>query len=303
MIRLKDLEPAPDEKIYSQDVSKSGAKTFLKKTLPGMWRLMQNGLLHYCEVIEDRPCHMYFDLDEGNVREAWHKLEGMLTKVFHTLKDQVGVVKYYYLDASKKYPDGSKKNSAHIVCVGEKYILESPVQGRAFVQRLADIFEEELPDIDTKVYSRNRCFRMLNNSKYGQDRPLKCGAWNMQNWVNTLVQPVRTLGVAKLGLGNIVSAPLRNNDVPPCVEKVFDWAKASDYTWKNELEWVWGGHLQKGVCQLAGREHRRNNRYFKYKAPGIFIIGCHHCKRTYSQPVPDDLQDDVRKFLNQVISL
>ena len=303
MIRLKDLQPAADEKIYSLDVNKTGAKTFMTKTLPGMWQLMQKPPLNYCEVIEDRPCHMYFDLDEGNVRAAWRKLEAMLTKVFHTLRDQVGIVRYYYLDASKKYPDGTKKNSAHIVCVGEKYILQSPVQGRAFVQRLSDIFEDEMPDIDTKVYTRNRCFRMLNNSKYGEVRPLTCGAWTMQNWVNTLVQPVRTLGVAELGLGNVVSAPLRNNDVPPCVAKVLDWAGCSDYRWKNDLEWVWGGHLQKGVCLLAGREHRRNNRYFKYQAPGIFIIGCHHCKRTYSQPVPDELQDEVRAFLNQVIKI
>jgi len=190
-----------------------------------------------------------------------------------------------------------------VICVGEKYILQSPTQGRAFVQRLKDIFEDEFDIvIDEKIYTRNRCFRMLGNSKFGQQRPLKGLAWTMENWVSTLVQPVRTLQVAELGLGNVISAPLRNNSVPPCVAEVFAYMGASDYTWKNDLEWVWGGHLQKGICKLVGREHRRNNRYFVYKAEyAQFTIGCHHCKKRYTEPVPKDLRKNVRTFLNQLI--
>jgi hypothetical protein len=304
MMKLKDLTPKADQKVYSQDLNKKGAKTFFCKTLPEMWELMRNKTpLNYCEVIGDSPCHLYFDLDEGNVRAVWRKLEEMLNKVFSTLKSQVGIVKYYFLDASKTYPDGTRKNSAHIICAGEKYILQSPTQGRAFVQRLSDIFEDEFDiEIDNKIYTRNRCFRMLGNSKYGQQRPLRGPSWTMENWVATLVQPVKTLDVAELGLGNVVSAPLRNNSIPPCVGEVLEWANASDYQWKNSLEWVWGGHLRKGVCKLAKREHRRNNRWFRYEATkGVIIIGCHHCRRTYNELVPSELQSNVRKFLNQLI--
>jgi len=306
MIKLKDLTPADDEKIYSQDVNEKGAKTFFKKTLISMWELQANRTpRNYCEVLTDSPCHMFFDLDEGDVRASWVKLEAMLEQVFKTLKDQVGVVRYYFLDASKTYKDGSRKNSAHIVCAGEKYILQSPTQGRAFVQRLKDIFEDDFDIvIDTKIYTRNRCFRMLGSSKYGQQRPLKGLDWNMSNWVKTLVQPVKTLGVAKLGLGNVISAPLRNNSVPPCVAEVLAYMGASDYTWKNDLEWVWGGHMQKGVCKLARREHRKNNRYFIYKAEySTFIIGCHHCKKRYTQSIPQELRKNVKDFLNQILKL
>ena len=307
MQKLSDIQPADDQKIYSMDVNATGAKTFFAKTLPQMWELQRNKTpRNYCEVISDSPCHMFFDLDEGNVRKQWEKLEQMLDQIFKTLKDQVGIVRYFFLDASKTKPDGTRKNSAHIVCVGEKYILQSPTQGRAFVQRLSDIFEDEFKDIiiDTKIYTRNRCFRMLGNSKYGQQRPLKGLAWTMENWVSTLVQPVKTLAVADLGLGTVISAPLRNNSVPPCVAKVLAHMGASDYTWKNDLEWVWGGHLQKGVCKLVGREHRRNNRYFIYKAEyAQFTIGCHHCKKRYNELVPSELQSEVRKFLNQLIKI
>ena len=307
MQKLKDLTPAADEKIYSMDVNASGAKTFFSKTLPGMWELQASRTpRNYCEVIADSPCHMFFDLDEGDVRAQWRKLEKMLNQVFSTLKDQVGVVRYYFLDASKTMPDGTRKNSAHIICAGEKYILQSPTQGRAFVQRLSDIFEDEFKDIiiDEKIYTRNRCFRMLGNSKYGQQRPLKGLAWTMENWVATLVQPVKTLAVADLGLGNVISAPLRNNSVPPCVAEVLAHMGASDYVWKNDLEWVWGGHLNKGVCKLAGREHRRNNRYFIFNAEySSFTIGCHHCKKRYKTSIPTEMRQKVRAFLSQTIKL
>ena len=297
MLRLKDVVARPDEKIYSMDVSKKGAKQFIGRTLPSMWTLMQSGPLNYCEVIEDRPCHMYFDIDEGNVRQQWAILEKMLDAMFHALKDKVGTVEYIFLDASK-----GKKQSAHIIVIAEKYLLESPVQGRSFYQRLVDIYGDDVPDIDLGVYTRNRCFRMLGNSKYGQDRPLVGLDWTMENWVRTLVQPVRSKEVVKLGLDKVMSAPMRNNMVPPCVEAILDWAGASDYRWKNDLEWVWGGHLNKGMCKLAKRTHSRNNRYYIYKAPDIFTVGCHHCHKRYNKAIPDNLQEDVMKFLNQVIT-
>ena len=249
MLRLKDVAARADEKIYSMDVNKRGAKQFLARTLPSMWSLMQDGFLNYCEVIEDRPCHMYFDIDEGNVRQKWGVLEKMLDFMFHAMKEKVGTVEYIFLDASQ-----GTKQSAHIIVIAEKYLLESPVQGRSFYQRLVDIYGDDVPTIDLSVYTRNRCFRMLANSKYGQNRPLVGLNWSMENWVRTLVQPVRSKEVVKLGLDKVVSAPFRNNNmVPPCVEAVLDWAGATDYRWKNDLEWVWVGHLKKGVCKLAGR--------------------------------------------------
>lgn len=297
MLRLKEVHPKADEKIYSMDVNTKGAKQFMARTLPSMWEMMQSGHRNYCEIIEDRPCHMYFDLDEGNVREQWGILEKMLDAMFHAMKSHVGTVQYIFLDASK-----GEKKSAHIIVMAEKYLLESPVQGRALYQRLVDIYGDDVPQIDLGVYTRNRCFRMLGNSKYGQDRPLIGLPWTMENWVRTLVQPVRSKEVVSLGLTKVVSAPLRSvMAVPPCVQAVLDWAGASEYMWKNEMEWVWGGHLHRGVCKLAGRMHKKNNRYYFYKAPDVFHIRCHHCHKGYNVAIPDELQDEVMKFLNQVI--
>lgn len=298
MFRLKDVTPNDDEKIYSMDVNDKGAKQFMAMTLPAMWARMQEEPRNYCEIIEDRPCHLFFDLDDGNVREKWHKLETCLNRFFRAHRRDLGVVRYIFLDASKK-----GKQSAHIIATADKYVLQSPVQGRVFYQRLVDMFQDDVPEIDLAVYTRNRCFRMLGNSKFGQNRPLIGLPWTMENWVSSLVQPVKSMESIDLGLKHVVSAPLRNDMIPPCVEAVLDWAGASDYTWKYDLEWVWGGHLNKGVCQLAGRVHGKNNRYFFYNAPDMFTIGCHHCKRRYNIAVPDELESNVRKFLNQVIKM
>lgn len=295
MFRLKDIQPSADEKIYSKDVNKKGSKQFIAKTLPAMWDLMQTGPRNYCEIIEDRPCHLYIDFDEGNVREEWQKLQKMLKKVFKAIKDKVGHVRYEFLDASTK-----DKQSAHVIVIGEKYILQRPSDGRAFLYRLKEMFGE-LPLIDEKIYNRNRCFRMLGNSKYGENRPLVSGEWTMQNWINTLVQPVRALEAADLGLSQHVPTVLRNRMIPQCVENVLHWAGASDYKWKNELEWVWGGHLVKDTCSIAGRVHRKNNRYFIYKAPDTLIIGCHHCRKRINKAIPDKLVAGVQSFLQQVI--
>lgn len=295
MFRLKDVVASDDEKIYSIDVSKTGSKQFIAKTLPAMWELMQTGKRYYCEIIQDRPCHLYFDFDEGDVRKEWAKLKKMLDKVFKVLKEQVGNVRYEFLDAS-----ANGKQSAHVIVIGEKYILQSPVQGQAFLCRLKEMFGE-LPLIDDKIYTRNRCFRMFGSSKYGQNRPFVGGKWNMQNWVKTLVQPVKSLETASLGLAEVIPAPLRNKLVPPCVQKVLDWAGASNYRWKNDLEWVWGGHMIKGKCAIAGYTHSKNNRYFVYKAPSVFSIGCHHCKRRININVPEELEAGVQNFLQRVI--
>jgi hypothetical protein len=295
MFRLNDVKPANDEKIYSKDINCSGSKQFIAKTLPAMWDLMQTGPRYYCEVIEDSPCHLFFDFDEGNVREEWQKLKKMLNKIFKAIQDKVGHVRYEYLDASK-----GDKQSAHVVVIGEKYILQRPSDGRAFIYRLKEMFGE-LPLIDDKIYTRNRCFRMLGNSKYGENRPLVSGPWEMENWINTLVQPSESLEAADLGLSNHVPKVLRNKMIPHCVDNVLSWAGASDYRWKNELEWVWGGHLIKGKCAIAGRVHRKNNRYFIYKAPDKLAVGCHHCRKRINLAIPDNLVVKVQAFLQQVI--
>jgi len=285
------------EKIFSKDVNKSGAKIFMAKTLDDMWTEMQTGTRNYCEVIEDKPCHLYFDLDDGDVKKEVVKLKKMLNRIFRELKIKI---RYVVLDASK-----GTKQSMHVIVKGEKYILQSPGQGLAFVQRMKAL-TQDMPLIDEKVYTRHRCFRMLANSKYGQKRDLSGLAWTRENWISSLVQPVE-MEAYELGLHRFESVATRADRFPPCFEAVFDWVGANK-TYINKctpvgFEYI--GHLNKGVCLFAGREHRSNNRWFKFD--GTMTIGCFACRkpngacRTYAMKVPHALMKDVRTFLNQKI--
>ena len=290
---LKQVQCAPDQKIYATDVTKAGAKVFYAKNIPQMWNHMQATPRHHYEVIKDAPCHLFWDFDEGNVREEWRKLKEILRKVFTSMGIRV---QHVLLDASS-----ADKQSLHVITTSDKYILQSPMQGRAFLARLHQLFKEDMPNVDEKIYTRNRCFRMLGSSKFGGDRPLK-GEWSMEHWTNTLVQP-GFRDVHQMGLANHVPAPLRyhNTDTPPVVRDVLEWAGASHYSWKVDLQWVWKGHLTKGTCRWVNRQHSKNNRYFRYEAPDVLVIGCHHCRKNYKISVPDTLQDPVRTFLNQTI--
>lgn len=298
---LKSVVCAPDEKIYATCVNKSGAKCFHAKSLPSMWAHMQPQPRNYSEVIKDAPCHMYFDFDDGDVYAEWSDLKKMLVKVFKALSIEL---EFIVLDASL----GSKR-SLHVIVKsvvrqnGEKiykYLLQSPVQGLSLLGRLKAMFHT-LPLLDDRIYTRNRCFRMLGSSKYGQRRPFR-GPWTMEHWVNTLVQP-GTLGVHELGLKKVISAPMRCHSFPPCIEELFNWLGSSDYVWKIELEWIFKGHMRKGVCPLAGKQHRSNNRYFIFDCTTCshVTIGCHSCRKRYKRTVPLAIQEKVRKFMDITI--
>lgn len=295
---LRNVVCAPDEKIYATCVNKKNAKVFYAKTLSAMWDHMQAQPRHHSEVIRDAPCHMYFDFDDGDVYKEWGKMKRMLDRVMKTLGIQL---EYVVLDASL-----GTKRSLHVIAKSYviingvrtyKYLLKSPVQGLYLLYRLKDMFGQ-LPLLDTCIYTRNRCFRMLGCSKYGQRRPFR-GPWTMEFWTKTLVQP-GTLDAHELGLKHAVSAPMRTLEFPDCVHDVFEWADVSDYRWKVDMEWIFKGHLNKGVCNLAGRQHKNNNRYAIYNCadPSVFTIGCHRCRKRYSVSVPPRLYKAVRRYMN-----
>lgn len=298
---LRDVVCAPDEKIYATCVNSKNAKVFYAKTLTAMWAHMQAQPRNHSEVIKDAPCHMFFDFDEGDVYKEWSKMKKMLERAMKAMGIQL---EYIVLDASL----GSKR-SLHVIAKSVvvvngirtyKYLLKSPVQGLHLLYRLRDMFGE-LPKLDDRIYTRNRCFRMLGCSKYGQRRPFR-GPWTMEFWTKTLVQPC-TLDTHELGLKHAVSAPMRSLEFPPCVEEVFDWAGVSGYRWKIEMEWIFKGHLNKGVCELVGRQHKNNNRYVIYNCgtPSVLTIGCHKCRKRYSLTVPPMLVRNVRKYMNTMI--
>ena len=77
-----------------------------------------------------------------------------------------------------------KKLSVHIVVRDVYFACNSKQQD--FMRHIHASLKDEYFNIDTSVYSKNRCFRLLNNTKYKQDRPLRVFCGEMYNYSSTL---------------------------------------------------------------------------------------------------------------------
>lgn len=295
-MKLHEVRATGTQKIWSRCVNTKGAKTFFAATQDEMWKRMQRGERNYSEIIKDAPCHLYFDIDGGDVYASWRKLKECLVKIFKALNIHV---QFVVLDSSNH-----KKTSIHAIVTSKQFLLESPMQGKAFVVRIHSMFGE-IPGLDTTIYTRNRCFRLLGNSKFNENRPLR-GPWTKRFWINSLVQPFKkNPKVHNLGLKHIIPAPSRRliAKYPPCVREVLRYIKASDYVWKEDLQWSYVGHIKKSPCPFVGRTHRRNNMWFRFNLGDYPILGCHACGKRKRMDIPKQMFKDVLTFLRTPLQL
>ncbi len=288
---LKEVQPGPGEKIWSQCVAPNGAKTFFAKTEDAMWAHMQTGTRHYSEVVADAPCHLFFDLDEGDVHAAWARLQPLVDAFLDMLElDYHHVV----LDASK-----GDKQSLHVITRANKFVLASPTQGKHFVRQLESIHNVDL-GLDTSIYTRNRCFRMLGNTKFGSTRVLR-GEWSLAFWKQTLVQPTTPLESVVWAPKHVPCSLRDSTDTPPCVEAVLRHVGAVRHL-RMPMSWTWTGQLTRRVCKLAGRQHHSNHNYYVFHLDrGTVCAKCHTCEGRWQLPVPDELMQACTTFLRTTV--
>ena len=284
---LKDVKPESGQKIWAHCLNQDGAKTFFAKTCDAMWDHMQNRPRHFSEVVQDAPCHLFFDLDEGDVHATWKRIQPLIDAFLNMLE-----LTYHHvlLDASTE-----TKGSLHVITRASKFVLASPVQGKQFVQQLESIHNVSL-GLDTSIYTRNRCFRMLGNTKYGSSRILR-GAWTKKFWLQTLVQPSVVLETVTWGPKYVPRALNDHSDVPPCAKAVMDHIGA-ERCLRMPMSWTWTGQLTRRVCKLANRQHRSNNNYYVFHMDSATVVAkCHACEGRWQLPVPNELLQDCASFL------
>jgi len=288
---LREVQCRPDQKIYSECIDSSGRKRFFAATNGKMWKKMQQGDRHYSEVIANKPCHMYWDFDEGDVHAEWKKIE----KFVNMLLDSRGLnYTHVLVDSSNE-----KKQSLHVITVCNMFLLGAPHQGKYFLYMLKDYFKADLSSVDTTIYTRNRCFRMLGSSKYGSDRKLK-GSWTKEHWEKTLVQPICEL--EHFNWGPPITESLRSyGNTPPCVADAIKWFGGNpNYFWRHSGTWTYVGHLKRGsVCPIAKRVHKHNNIFFTLRLGFPLKLTCHKCEQCVEKELP--MQEDINAFLNTVL--
>lgn len=288
---LRQVRCRSDQKIYSECVDGTGRKRFFAATNGIMWKRMQVGSRHYSEVVADRPCHMFWDFDEGDVHAEWAKIEPCVNAV---LNSRGLNYTHVLLDSSD-----DKKQSLHVVTVCNVFLLGSPKQGKFFLFKLKEFFQLDLSSIDTTIYTRNRCFRMLGSTKFGSDRKLK-GSWTKAHWERTLVQPL--CDMEHVDWGPPVSDSIKSyGNTPACVMRAIKWFGGNpSYFWKHALTWTYVGHLKRGMeCPIAKRVHRSNNIYFTLRLGFPLKLTCHKCQKHVEKQLP--MQGEIDTFLNTVL--
>ncbi|CAJ1952918.1 unnamed protein product [Sphenostylis stenocarpa] len=191
-----------DVHVFSYQDHFNGQRRFLVSTYTEFWRRYKNmnpKFRHHYEVIQESlPCHLYFDLEfnkkvniEKNGEEMVDLLISIVLEAIHEKYaiqgDHDWVVE---LDSSTE-----DKFSRHIIVRIPKAAFKDNTHAGAFVSEVCsrirnergkdksleklfvmkDSRRDESADqlfVDTAVYSRNRCFRLLLSSKAGKSSVL-----------------------------------------------------------------------------------------------------------------------------------
>ena len=247
---LKQVQAGPDEKIYATDVSAKGAKVFYAKNLPSMWSHMQSQPRHHYEVVRDAPCHLFWDLTRVTCCREWRNLRAILNKVFRSMGIQV---EHVLLDASS-----DKKNSLHVITKSNKYLLESPageilhLHSARFSPTKCQMWTRaSTPETDASACSEAPSSGRTGYSKAngpwntGSTRSYSRARWAYTHWGLPRQYPHPC-------------DPQTTRTMPKCVMDVLEWADASSYTWKIDLEGLEGtpqeGHVQMGQTTTQSKQ-------------------------------------------------
>lgn len=167
-----------------------------------MWQLyIEENYRTICEVIQvDKPCHLYLDIDVNlketpgiDVRQCWSMIHPIIVEHMKAYSPNSDVT-FNVMDSSSE-----TKGSLHIVVHVSDHLFKSAAHCGAYMRCLEKWIELNKPTlqghfmfVDLAVYTRNRLFRMLGNTKVGQSRYLTNGKeFTFDSWREARVQPVK----------------------------------------------------------------------------------------------------------------
>ncbi|CAA7410967.1 unnamed protein product [Spirodela intermedia] len=188
--------------LFSYQDHLNGQRRFLVCTYEEFWRRyerMDSKVRHHYEVIQEGlPCHLYFDLEfnkrDNPERNADEMVDILVSVIFSVLFDKYSIEGkqdwIMELDSSTvekfsrhliiRIPQTAFKDNGHIgafvselcsrICSASD---KDPQLEKLFIRK--NICSAELSSqlfVDTGVYSRNRCFRLVSSSKAGKNSVL-----------------------------------------------------------------------------------------------------------------------------------
>jgi len=344
--------------IFAEEFSKSGARHFYVHTYVGFalhYASLAPGTAHYHEVVQDgRPCWLYFDLDlpQSKVRKPHADPDSVLASFKealgkfcqHELSMELDESAMVILDSSTP-----KKLSKHVIVRQPGLAFSSNRQLEWLVGRFVayakrrryedkschEMFFDVPADaggsvassasiIDTAVYTRNRCFRMLFSSKYG-----KTATFQLQNGGRIVRQDDDKALQVLWTLASFVPAGtflFSSAKVPEGFRQRSDDNAKISHEWRHLAEWLmnewdrvreheegFANHdptkldqvrerdsilyvslNNNRYCRQKGRSHKSNRIYFKVDLPcGMYCQRCYDPECDHHQccwhPLPQSL--------------
>lgn len=165
----------------AQDISEYGSKIYYNLSLKELRKVLESDNHLYEIIKEDKPCKMYFDFD-GSIKDVNEDVERIRDIIFdeNLSKHIQQHLKDFCEDYGFPIPmcavsDSSTdvKRSLHIVI--KNIILRTNKHRQAFFNKFIKYIDgdEIIKFLDSKVYTKNRLMRMINQSKLGKNVTLK----------------------------------------------------------------------------------------------------------------------------------
>ena len=182
-----------NEKIFAQELSKSGARRFIVSNKEEFWLeylKVDPQKRNYYEVIRQnnhiRPhWDIEYNIQENSLKDGYKALADFIENIIREVKEQhkIEINNSDFLILSSH---SNSKFSIHLILTPDKVFFYDNLTLGDFTKTLVEKLKPESKDllrvkkngkeenmIDLSIYTRNRNFRLYMSSKFGQDRMLK----------------------------------------------------------------------------------------------------------------------------------
>jgi hypothetical protein len=306
-------------------------KTFFTKIMEPM---AASDRFFYEVIEEDKPCHLYIDIDVDLV--TYPSIDVHMVKDMACAHIESGLrsMEMEIEEIVVAESSNEKKGSLHILYRLKNRLWRNNAHVGAFMrscmERRVKLFQEDYETwrmfVDMCVYSRNRLFRMTGCTKKHQNRIkwVKGEPFNYDNWLKSLVQPLHT------GESEIIEA-----NEPDGSPAVYMGAKTGqltlanlDSTIKDKLiefartispvrgisycpaYGTWSINLQTNDCIFKRGRHKKNTMYMViYEEDQKYRMKCWNAKypcciegMKEKIPLPDQLKKIIAEYIEFPIS-
>ena len=312
-------EIGPGRRVYVIGTNKEYWDEYLSRGVRNGYECIRKGI----------PCHLYIDLDVDQkkypsikVVQIWHFLEKWIDLILvqHMLINESDITKHIQFSCNED------KGSMHIIYNIKNRIFKTNAHVGAFMRCVREAVERETPEhmsifdnklVDMSIYTKNRLFRMLGCTKYGQDRYLTDGnPYTYENWVKTKVQPLNADNIKYIDMveidgsepsysGHGASGSTITPDDISYLKPLFEHIESQFNTritryHEFPMTMIIACNLKTKHCNFKGEAHSKNTPYIIVNlANNVYSYRCHSakCKGHWAS---FDFPDYIRETTNSV---